>query len=438
MGRDVFTSDFREVPYWADAVAAQPATPAATDLPRSVDVVVVGAGLTGLSAAHELASAGRSVLVLDAGAPGQGASSRNAGMLGKSTRQSFMLLSKAAGRDKALSFFRELNTIFDESVTRIESEGFACHFRRTGRFIGALTPEHYERLAREYEARGKHLGESYELVPGSASGEMASGRYFGGVVLRDSAALHPALYTQAMLARAERAGARVVGHRPVTRILREADGFSVHTREGVIRSRDVLLATNGYTGKLTTWAAQRLLPINAYMVATEPLPESVLRELLPAHRTYVDNTRATRYMQLSPDRKRLLFGSRSGRRPPSSLKGIARQIHSDIRFLFPQLEGVKLSHAWTGRCAATWDMYPHVGVAEGVHYAIGYCFTGLALAPYLGRKAAQRILGRPEAATAFAERDFPLVPWYARAVSGWSTPIATRYYAWADRPARKG
>lgn len=433
MTRTPLSRDFRQTPFWSEGLSAH--DPSA-DLPQQADVVVVGAGLTGLSAAHRLASAGRDTVVLDAGAPGAGASSRNAGMLGKAGRQSLLLLSKAIGTEKAVAFFQEQQAIFDESVQRILGENLECDFRMSGRFIGALSQKHYDGLAKEYEARGRLLGEDYELVSGSAAGEMASERYYGGVILRENAALNPAKYTRAMIARARAAGAQVIGGARVTRLERSGTGWLVSIGRQQIRTREVLIATNGYTEGLVPWLDRRLLPINAYMVATEELPAGLAQEILPHNRTYIDNTRATRYMQLSADGKRLVYGAKTGRRPLLGLKGLAREIHRDMAFFFPQLQNVQLTHAWTGRCAATWDFYPHVGTQDGLHYALGYCFGGLLFAPYLGRKAAERILQSDDQATAYA-RDFPEVPLQARLFKRYTTPIATRYYAWADRPRAK-
>lgn len=431
MVRNPLSSDFRQTPFWNEGMPRQAAS---QTIPQQADVVIIGAGLTGLSAAHRLASAGRDTVVLDASEPGSGASSRNAGMLGKAGRQSLLLLSKAIGQDRAVSFFREQQAIFDESVARIRDEGLDCDFRMSGRFIGALSQAHYDGLAREYEARGRLLGEDFDLLPGSAAGEMASERYYGGVIVRENAALNPMKYTRAMIERALRVGAQVIGQVKVTRVDKLDSGdWQVSIKDQQIRCRDVLLATNGYTDGLVPWLNRRLLPINAFMVATEELPEGLAAQILPQNRTYIDNTRATRYMQLSPDGKRLIYGSKTGRRPIFGLKGLAQEIHGDMAFFFPQLQDVRITHAWTGRCAATWDFYPHVGTHDGLHYALGYCFGGLLFAPYLGRKAAERILQSPDQATAYA-RDFPEVPLKARIFKRYTTPLATRYYAWADRP----
>ena len=136
-------------------------------------------------------------------------------------------------------------------------------------------------------------------------------------------------------------------------------------------------------------------------------------------------------MNLSPDGTRLLFGGRTGS-APASLKDLARDLHADMRYFFPELEDVRLTHAWTGRCAATMDLFPHVGVADGVHYAVGYCFSGNAMGPHLARKAAAMILGDREAAASVFDARFAAVPWPAR--GPWTMPLVTGWYAWAGRP----
>lgn len=428
----IFTDDFKEFPYWIDAVRGA-GTPQADPpaLPTQADVVIVGAGLTGVAAAYELVRGGRDTLVLDAAEPGEQAASRNAGMLGWHSRHYFTDLKEKVGLDEATRFYRELRGIYDEAVKRIHDENIDCDFRKNGRFLGALSPKRFSKMAREYETRARLLGEDVEVVPYEKQVEMGSRLYRGGVLIRENASIQPARHARAMRLRAERAGARIIGHTRVTGVVRDSSGFEVATARGRVRARDVLIATNGYTGGLIPWLADRLIPINAYMVATEPMSENLTTSILPNHRMYGDNRRRPNYMQLSPDRRRLLFGGQTGAWPVD-LRKAAGRIHADMVGLFPDLAGVKLSHAWTGRCAATWNYYPHVGVHDGMHYAAGYCFSGNAMAPYLGIRAARRILGAPGADTFFARADFPRAPWYAR--SDRLMSVLMSYYAWADRP----
>lgn len=432
MTGEIFTADFKEIPYWIDAArdgAAAQADPA--PLPAKADVVVVGAGLTGVGAACELARGGRDTLVLDAAEPGEQASSRNAGMLGWHSRHYFTDLVETAGIETATRLFRELRAIYEEAVKRIHDEKLDCEFRKNGRFVGALSPQRFDKMAREYETRARLLGEEVEIVTRDKQSEIGSPQYHGGVITWENASIQPARHARAMCQRAERAGARVIGRTPVIGVIRDSAGFEVVTERGRVRARDVLIATNGYTGRLIPWLADRLIPINAYMVATEPMSENLTTTLLPNHRVYSDNRRCPNYMQLSSDRRRLVFGGQTGSWPVD-LRKVAGRLHGDMVGLFPDLAGVKLSHAWTGRCAATWDLYPHIGIHDGMHYAAGYCFSGNAMAPYLGIRAARRILGAPGAETFFARDGFSRAPWYAR--SDRLMSVLMSYYAWADRP----
>mgnify|MGYP002712954290 CR=1 FL=1 len=430
MSTPVFADDFSDSNYWLEnREHCEPST-----LPTKADTVVIGSGLTGASAAHALASAERSVVVIDRNQIGSGASSRNTGMIGKGSRLGFAPLAKVAGHEAAITYFKELDAIYHEAIDRIEKENFDCNFRRSGRFIGALRPEHLERLMREYEAREKFLGEKVKFVRGAPTEIVGSERYFGGVLLDSAASVDPAAYTAAMVSRAAAIGAQFIPETAALAVKRDINGHEVHTSRGTVRCRNVVVATNGYGGRELPYAHARLLPISAYVVTTEELPAELLDSIFLARSTYVDNTRATRYFQVTPDGKRLVFGSRTGRRPPGSLRAVARKIRQDMTFLFPQLADVKLSRVWTGRCAATLDLSPRLVEHEGVHYAIGYSFTGLALAPYLGRLAGEWIVTGKRPDTAFSKGDFPTLPIRARILRPLAAPILTRYYAWEDRP----
>lgn len=436
MTNSIFADDFQQSVFWLDGQDHQTSAES-QNLPARVDAVVIGSGLAGSSAAHALAIGGRDVIVIDRGSIGGGASSRNAGMLGKGSRASYLGLAKAGGHDAAKRYFSELQSIYDEAVSRIRDEQFDCELRESGRFIGALRPDHLERLIKEYEARAEHLGEDVSTIRGAPEGVVGSNQYFGGVFLKDSMSVQPASYTAAMVRRAADAGARFFDHTMAKGISRIGDKFEVQTSRGTLHCNNVVVATNGYGGRELPFATARLLPINAYMVLTEELPQDLLDSVCPARSTNVDSTRANRYYQLTSDGRRLIFGARSGRRPPGPLTRVARGIHQDLSYLFPQLAGVKFSRLWAGRCAAPMDLSPHLIQHDGVHYAVGFSFTGLALAPYLGRLAGEWIVSGKAPQTAFANAEFQRLPRMARLLRPLSAPVATRYFAWVDRPVRR-
>lgn len=420
-------------PYWWDdvpalAVAQREHGP----LPANIDVLVIGGGLTGTSAAHELAAAGRDVLVLDAAAAGSGASSRNAGMVGRYLKYSFGELMAARGLDAAKSIFGEMQRIYDECLARIRDDGIACGLRMQGRVVGAVSPAHRERLYREWDLRGHHLGEVFRRLD-EPRNEIASRYYHGGIHIIDNAALQPALYTDAMRRRAEVAGAQIRGGCAVTGYTREADGrFRVATEHGTVVSRDLVVATNGLTDARLPAFVDRLAPINALMMATQELPGELIARHWPHQRTYHDNRRNSNYMQVSPDGRRLVFGGRTGlhrRATPEATEALRQEMIA----LFPALRDVSISHVWTGRCAVSADMFPHYGARDGVHFALGYCFSGLAMAPYLGRRAARLLLGQDEGDSFFRRDQLESMPWLARQEA--LMPVVMHYYRWRDRPA---
>lgn len=395
---------------------------------ETYDVAIVGAGLTGSAAADVLASAGRSVVVLDAREPGGGASSRNGAMLGRYFRHSFSSLAQTRGLDVAKAYFSELSAVYDDALQRLRHMKVPTGLSERGRIVGAIDDAHRESLWREWELRARHTGEDVAwLSPGDP--ELPTERYRGGIHIRDNAAVNPALYTQAMLDAARDAGAEIHGHSPVLGIERYVAGYRLHLNDRTLHTRDVLIATNGYTPKGQRWHSRRLIPIVAHMVATEPLPERFLGRLRDGRRTYHDNRKNSNYYQISQD-GRLIFGGRTGLRHRSAAHQ-ARMLKAEMTYFFPELAGVQIANAWQGRCAATQDMFPHVGVHDGIHFALGYCFSGLAMAPWLGRKAAMAILGRQdEARTLFRKDDLAIVPWPARQER--LMPIAMRYYRWRE------
>ncbi len=431
---DMQEAGLRQYPWWWENTALTELEAEADQaLPQQVDVVVVGAGLTGLSAAVTLSSAGRSVLALDAGRPGAGASSRNGAMLGRYFKHSFGQMKEDAGLDAAIAYFRELGAIYDFAIHRIEGLGLDSGLRNCGRVVGAITPAHRDRLFREWELRSRHVGEEVKFLDRSDDLELPTERYVGGVHIIENAALHPGRYSHAYLRSAQEAGASVIGHTTVKAVTGERAGFVVSTTRGAVRTRDVLIATNGYTPRSQKWLFRRLSPIDAFMVATAPLGPGALTRLRACNRTYHDNRKSSNYFQLSDD-GRLIFGGRTGLFH-RSLAQMVKKMRDEIAHFFPELARVEISHAWTGRCAATDDMFPHVGSHHGVHFALGYCFSGLAMAPYLGHKAAMRILGDQEAArTLFMKDDLRQVPWLKR--QSWLIPLAMQYYRMRE-PLRK-
>lgn len=422
-------SDTRQSPYWLDQLGAAPAL--CDQPPDTVDVLIVGSGYTGLSAAITTARGGRSTLVLDSADPGFGCSSRNGGQISTSIKPSLDALTARHGAQRARGIRDEGGNALRWIAGFIGDEGLDCDFRRVGRFHAAHTPRHYEALVRDAEQTRAQDGIDSFAVPRSEQrGQLGTDAYFGGVVFPDHCSVHPAKFHRELLRLALAADVQVSGHCAVTGITRTGAGFEVQTAKGTIRAGDVIVATNGYTTGLTPWLQRRVIPIGSYIIVTDPLPEDMIDRLFPGDRIASDTCKVVYYYRATPDRRRVLFGGRVSAAETTALTS-AHRLRTDMCRIFPELEGVGLSHAWSGTVAYSFDELAHTGVHEGVHYAMGYCGSGVSMAPYLGMRAGQKVLGLKEGITAFDGLPFPTRPLYHG--KPWFLPAAVAWYRWKDQ-----
>jgi glycine/D-amino acid oxidase-like deaminating enzyme len=427
-GDAVLAPGWRDAPYWWDAAPREPPAPVA--LPARADVVIVGAGFTGLAAALVLARAGRGVLVLDAAAPGAGASSRNGGMIGSGHRLSYQALAGRHGEAVADAVIREGLQALAFTTALIAREGIGCGFVRCGRFRGAWRPADYEAMARESAFLRRRFGLAIEMVPrAEQEREVATARYHGGCVYLEHGGLHPGLLHQGLLERARAAGAQVIGHAPVRALAPDGAMHRVASAAGVVEARAVVVATNGHTGAATPALRARLAPVPSFLIATEPLGPERVRALLPGGRMVVESRAAHCYYRASPDGTRLLLGGRAALHPRPPARA-ARRLHAWLTDLFPQLAGVRLSHAWTGNVAFTRAGLPALGVRDGVHYALGYCGSGVAMAPYLGDRIARQLLGQADGRTAFDA--LPFAPWPLARALPLARPLLSAWHRLKD------
>lgn len=427
--KEIWSQDYKETSYWLEGLS--PLTEAVEIPPRNVDVAIVGSGYTGLNAALQTSRGGRSTVVLEAGNPGFGCSTKNGGQVSTSIKPSLEKLSTKFGQEKGVAIRREGENALDWIEEFVSSENIDCSFVRSGRYHAAHTPKHYEMITRDAEKLNRSEGVEAFAVPSSEQlKELGSDVYHGGVVFPRHASLDPGKYHRGLLQRAVESGVDVVGNCAVMDIEKVADGFILKTPKGRVKARDVIVATNGYTTKLTPWLQRRVIPIGSYIIATEKLDPSMVDTLFPTNRIASDTCKVVYYYRTSPDRQRVLFGGRvSATETNPMLSG--PKLLKDMCRIFPQLEGTKISHSWTGTVAYTFDELAHTGQHNGIYYSMGYCGSGVSMASYLGMRLGQKVLRLAEGKTAFDDLPFPTRPLYTG--KPWFLPAVVSWYRFRDR-----
>lgn len=414
-------------PFWTDTLS-RPPLPIAT-LPDTVDVAIVGAGYTGLSAARVLAQQGSRTVVLERQTVGWGASSRNGGMALTGLKASPQEMSKRYGSALGRAFWEVSLAALDLVEQVVMEEGIACDFRRTGHLHVASKPAHFRLVAEEVAWYRRELGYTlYPLTPNDLRHELGTTVYYGGLLDEASAGLHPAKYVWGLAQAAARHGALLCEHCAVTRIEREAQGFRLHTSQGDLTAREVLIATNGYTDGLVPGIQPHVFSGGSYIIVTEPLSPALQAELLPNGRMVYDSRWFLNYFRLTPD-GRMLFGGRNNLSPRLDLLESAQRLQAQMVRVFPALASVPVSHSWTGQLGLTFDMMPHVGRHEGIHYALGYCGHGVSIATYLGAAMGRLLAGQPH------DNPFMQIPqethFFYRG-RAWFLPLAALYYRFLD------
>jgi glycine/D-amino acid oxidase-like deaminating enzyme len=219
----------------------------------------------------------------------------------------------------------------------------------------------------------------------------------------------------------------------VTKLERQGAAWKVETTRGTIVAKDVVVGTNGYTGEATPELQRRVIPLASYIIATEELPDDLARSLMPNNKSIYDTRRVLTYYRMSGDRKRLIFGGRAKFGPFDAVQ-TAPILYRIMTEIFPQLKGSKITHAWTGNVAFTFDETPHMGTLDGLHYALGCNGSGVAMMTYLGTQTARKIAGVSNYRTAFETDDFPTH--WAYNGNPWFIPWVGRYFRardWIDR-----
>lgn len=404
------------IPYWWDGMPVTVRNEA--PIPRNVDIVVIGSGFTGLSAALTLARAGRTVVVCDKSGIGEGASTRNGGQIGAKLRRSLASVAAEHGEQKAVAIWGMASAAKEYLENVIFREKIKCDYTKTTRFQGAHRDRDYEQLCRTAEQLRETLGYNLEPIPRSSQfNYVRSEAYNGGVLDRNAASFHPAKFIQGLAETVQNQGVYLSPHNNVNAIKGASGRFEVVAEKGTICTRDVLVATNGYTGSALPQFKRRIVPIGSYMIATDELPVSCIKSLMPGCDLVIDTRRCASYMRVSPNRRRILYGGRVAAVDIGSTRSGPR-LKKVLDGIFPELSSAGITHSWMGYTGFPLDELPKVGQLNGIYYAMGYCGSGTAMATYCGNKVAEKILDMPKCKTPLSDIDFKIskayrgTPWF--------------------------
>ncbi|WP_077034620.1 FAD-binding oxidoreductase [Pelomonas sp. KK5] len=422
--------------YWTDSAPAF--VPAAAELPARADVVIVGAGFTGLSAARSLAQRGAKVVVLEAcDRVAKEASGRNGGHVNNGLAVDYAVAAEQYGVEQARAWYHEFDAAVDSVARLVKEEQIDCDFQRNGKLKLATKPVHFEALARAHERMRREVDSDIELLDATrVRDEVASERFVGGLLQKRSAQMHMGRFAAGLGAAAQGRGAQIHLGTPVQRLERLGRGHAhrVHTPRGVVEAQQVLVATgaclHGGYGTFG-WLRRRIVGIGSFIVVTEPLGAERAQALLAGRRTYVTVANIHHYFRMTPDH-RLVFGGRArfAISSPTSDRKSGEILQRGLVEMFPQLKDVRLDYCWGGLVDMSQDRLPHAGERDGLYYSLGYSGHGTQMSVHMGQRMAETMLGNA-AANPWRDRPWPAIPGHLG--PPWFLPAVGLYYRLKDQ-----
>ena len=391
---------------WYEDSVVRPQYPA-LDGDLAVDVVVIGGGFTGLSAALHLARHGVSVAVLESHRFGDGASGRNGGQMGTGQRNWSSEIEAQYGFETSKALFdlaEEAKTSLMDFITTNEID---VDYRP-----GQLSVVHKKRYLTDYREHVEDLATRYGyphmryMDGGETAERLGSRRYFGGIRDTGTGHINPMKLVVGTARIAAESGARLYETTPVSSVTRIGGKVVAATARGTVTADRALMAVNAYGSGLSRDVDAHVMPIGSFIGASEPLDDP--DAILPGGEACDDSRFVVRYFRKSVD-GRLLFG---GREAYTSATGdISRHIVKQILEVYPQLAGLKLSHAWGGSVGITMERMPYVRSLEpGITTIGGFSGHGVMMANFAGRLYAERVVGNRDRLADFEQLRIPAFP----------------------------
>jgi len=377
-------------PLWADTAPAAPSYPALTET-VDADVVIIGAGFTGLSTALALAEHGRSAVVVETGQPGSGASGVSGGQVIPGLRHFDRDLIAAYGVKAGQRAHRFGGDAADRAFAAIARHAIACDAVQTGKIQVADSAAGLDD-ARHRFAAWQAYGAPVEMLDRAALADrIGTDTYLGGWVDARGGTVQPLALARGLAATATRLGARIFGGSAARRIIRESGDWRVETANGAVRARQLLIATNAATGNLWPGLDRSFMPVWSYQIATVPLGERLPAPALREGGAVSDTRRVIRYFR-SDTAGRLVVGGKGAAHAPRRIGDFdfQRQL---LERLYPALADVPLGHAWGGQVAITIDRLPRIfALGPGAYAHVGCNGKGVAWCTAIGEAFAEAFI----------------------------------------------
>lgn len=420
--------------YWAATAPAGPDIPP-FDGSEQADIVVIGAGYTGLSAALHLAEQGRSVLVLDANEPGWGASGRNNGQVVAALKHEPHEIEQRFGKERGNALIRAIGGGPDLVFGLIEQYGMQCDARRSGILTAAHSPASLADLQRRVDVWVRR-GEPLQFLS-RAELERQSGTafYVGGCLDPRGGAINPLGYARGLAAAVLQRGGRIRCDAHVRSVVRAASGWEVKLDRGSVAASQVIIGTNGYTDDLWPGLKKTFLPARTPQIVSRPLRDNLRKSILPGGQIMSDTRYLTVGVRMHSDGRLHLGGG--GGTAGADRPGLYEQLPREARALFPQLGDVEWEYRWSGFMAMTPDRYPRLfELAPGVATVLGYSGRGICTATIMGRELARWATGAAGIdELALPAMSFRTLPYYA--LRGPIIEGTVIFHTLRDRPLRQ-
>lgn len=395
------------------------------------DVVVVGGGLTGLSAALALSKQGAKVGLFEANHIMDKASGQNGGQCSSGVVQDFGSLASSIGLDKATRYYNAYSDAVDSLRNVIKEENIECEVRESGKLKLASKPKHAEKIFKTCELIRKEVDQNVEFFDEhQIKSEISSDRFFGGMVQPNGFQLHVGKLGIGLANSAVKYGAHIYQNSPVTKIHNTGSLFRLTTPKGEVTAKDVIIASGISAQGPLGWFRRRIIPVGSFIIMTEKISPDLIEELMPNKRSYVTSKNIGNYFRVNGD-DRLLFGGRV-RFAPSNPKSDAisgKMLLESMVDLFPALKGINATHCWGGLIDMTPNRLPKAGQRKGMFYAMGYSGHGVQMSAYMGQQLAQMVSGDTNANPWRDESWYP-IPAYNG--TPWFLPFVGAYYKLQD------